>query len=280
MHSFLNLQIRRVFRVPNYVRAFGLWHGLRLLMLVERSLSRQAQTVRPYRLPGYPAPIHLRESVSDHATFWQCLVMQQYDIRAFPQAEHLTRAYRAMLSRNEQPVILDAGGNIGLAAVWFAMAFPDALTISVEPDRRNFEMLTKNTAIFGNRVKVVLGAVAERQKRMRIVNPTAGSSALRVEESNNGSPEDVEARTVDDLVGSSRGGSIFVVKLDIEGGQDYLFASNLDWIARVHLIILELDDWQFPWQATSKNFFKALSQYDFDYVVSGESIFCFRHARI
>ena len=100
MRRFLDLQIRRVFRAPNYVKAFGFWHGLRLLMQVERSLSRQAKTIRPYRVPGYPAPIHLRESMSDHATFWQCLVMQQYDFRALPQVERLTRAYQAMLSRN------------------------------------------------------------------------------------------------------------------------------------------------------------------------------------
>ena len=42
-------------------------------------------------------------------------------------------------------LIIDAGGYIGTAAIAFANAFPDALVISLEPSRHNFEMLRKNT---------------------------------------------------------------------------------------------------------------------------------------
>ena len=42
-------------------------------------------------------------------------------------------------------LIIDAGGYIGTAAIAFANAFPDALIVSLEPSRLNFEMLRKNT---------------------------------------------------------------------------------------------------------------------------------------
>ena len=47
-------------------------------------------------------------------------------------------------------------------------------------------------------------------------------------------------------------------------------------MGRTALITLELDDWLMPWQGTSRNFFSCLSRYPFDYLLGGESIFCFR----
>jgi len=42
------------------------------------------------------------------------------------------------------------------------------------------------------------------------------------------------------------------------------------------LLTLELDDWLMPWQGTSRSFFRCVSRYAFDYLIGGESIFCFR----
>lgn len=44
----------------------------------------------------------------------------------------------------------DAGANVGFAAVFFALMFPDAKIISLEPDLHNFRMALMNTARFPN----------------------------------------------------------------------------------------------------------------------------------
>ena len=67
-----------------------------------------------------------------------------------------------------------------------------------------------------------------------------------------------------------------IVKIDIEGAQAQLFSANTEWVARTRLISLELDDWLMPWQGTSRSFFSCISRYPFDYLIHGESIFCFR----
>ena len=163
----------------------------------ERRLGRSSGVLRSYRIPGYQAPIWLRNTAGDHSFLWQCIVVRQYAIETFPQTERLLSEYDAILSRQERPVILDAGGNIGLAAVWFACAFPSAVVVSVEPERHNFAVLTRNVADLRRRVIPVLGAVAERRKRVKIVNPDAGSGAFRVEESTEPTSSDHLGYTVD-----------------------------------------------------------------------------------
>ena len=68
----------------------------------------------------------------------------------------------------------------------------------------------------------------------------------------------------------------FIVKIDIEGGQGPLFETNTEWVKDTQLIALELEDWLFPWQGTSRSFFRCISRYSFDYLLGRENIFCFR----
>ena len=127
------------------------------------------------------------------------------------------------------------------------------------------------------RVIPVLGAVAERRKRVKTVNPDAGSGAFRVEESTDPTCSDRLGYTVDELVAMVPDGALFIAKIDIEGSQKELFSSNIGWVEGVRLLILELEDWQFSWQGTSCTFFEAVSKHRFDYLIRGENIFCFRH---
>ncbi|CAI5530024.1 unnamed protein product [Closterium sp. Naga37s-1] len=59
-----------------------------------------------------------------------------------------TRAFRflrpSLLPHFRPSAILDAGANIGLASLIFAIRFPDALIVAVEPARDNFALLQRN----------------------------------------------------------------------------------------------------------------------------------------
>ncbi|GJP66952.1 hypothetical protein CLOP_g23817 [Closterium sp. NIES-67] len=59
-----------------------------------------------------------------------------------------TRSFRflraSLLPLFHPSAILDAGANIGLASLVFAMRFPDALIVALEPARDNFELLQRN----------------------------------------------------------------------------------------------------------------------------------------
>lgn len=218
----------------------------------------------------------MRNTVADCSTFWQCLVQRQYDTRQFPQHAHLMERYEDMLRKGQTPLIIDCGGNIGLAALWFARMFPQAKIVSIEPDQSNLEMLRLNTEGLRDRITIVRGGIWNRHGALRIANPDSGSAAFRVEYSETQDSDSMPAYTIDDLCHLGGVANPLVVKLDIEGAQAHVFSSNTDWVGRSTLITLELDDWLLPWQGTSRNFFSCLSQYPFDYLLGGESIFCFR----
>jgi FkbM family methyltransferase len=277
MGRFAETQIRRVFHAPNYIRAFGIRAGIRLLLAIERSWPRKSNTVHAVKGPGFPARVHLRKCVSDHAIFWQCLVMQQYDLSPFAQTARLLEQYREILGAGHAPLIIDAGGNIGLAAFWFAWIFPEASIVSVEPDPANFALLRRNVAVFGDRVRPVHGAVTEIPKAMRIVNPDAGAASFQVEPADASAKTTVRGFTISELSASIDDSELFIVKIDIEGGQKFLFADNTNWIDEAHLIVIEIEDWVFPWQATCENFFREISKRRFDYLLRGENLFCYRH---
>jgi len=49
------------------------------------------------------------------------------------------------------------------------------------------------------------------------------------------------------------------------------------WLVKFPVIIIELHDWLFPGKANSRNFFRAISDLNFDFVYRGENIFCFNN---
>ncbi len=271
-----NVIKQRIVWSPNFIREFGLVNGISLLFRIVKDLPRTSSTIHRYRIPGYVEDVFLRDTVADHATFKQCLVSNQYDFLNLPQAERLNHAYRSTLESGRQPLIIDGGANIGLATLWFARHFPEALIVAIEPDEDNFEILQKNTQHLGTRVSLIKGGLWPRSARLCITNPDAGAAAFRVAELPEGSSGGVMAYSIDDICSRASNPCPLIVKLDIEGAQAHLFSDNTAWVSRADLITLELDDWLLPWQGTSRNFFRCLSQYPFDYLINKESIFCFR----
>lgn len=228
-------------------------------------------------VPGFDAPIWLRPTRSDYSIFWQSIVQRQYDFGAFPQTTQLLERAEAMQATRKVPVIVDGGGNIGLSLRTFAQDFPFAHVISVEPDSNNFRVLSANAQGLSAPHTQVQAAIASQSGHARVVAQERGSAGLMTEYCAADHPDAIPTRTIDELVTSVSGGVPWIVKLDIEGAQDELFSANTDWIGRADCIILELDDWAFPWSGSSVNFFRALSEHRFDYLVADELIVAFRH---
>lgn len=258
-------------RVPNYLRAFGPWHGLRLLRSIELAPLRGDAPVA-HHVPGYGA-VWLRPTLGDHSVFWQCLVLRQYHTGTIPHVARLMDAYRAMLAAGRTPLILDCGANIGMSVLWLANAFPQAVIVAVEPEAANFALMQRNTAQLGARVLPVRCAVAAQPGTMTLTNPDDGSTAFQFAPAAAG---EVACRTVDDLCAMVPDSDLFIAKVDIEGGQKYLFAENTAWLGRAHAVLIELEDWLLPWQGTSRAFFRATCQFPYEFLTRGETLFCFR----
>jgi FkbM family methyltransferase len=173
-------------------------------------------------------------------------------------------------------LIIDGGANIGMAAIWFAQTFADASLVCVEPEEANFDLLVRNMTPYGSRVEPIRGGLWPRSGQLRITNPNAGTAGYQVAYSEERSPEGIRAITIDEIIEKYPDHFLFYVKLDIEGAQKQLFTENTEWVEIVDVIAIELDDCRFPWSGSSTPVFKVLSRHEFDYIISGETLFCFR----
>lgn len=251
-------------RFPNYLKRFGVVAGTRLFTQVY--CSRGA-----LRVTGYPNPVWIRRTASDTATFFQIIVKDEYDPRHWPQYRRLRDRHNSIIARGRVPVIVDGGGNIGLTAIWFARLFPDASIYTIEPDSGNLEVLRRNVTPYSN-IHILPGGVWHRSCRLRIQNPDAGSAMFRLAESDDG---EIRGYSIDEIASLPANGDLFIVKLDIEGGEKFLFDSNVDWVAAVPLIAIETHDWLFPGEASSHSFWGCVSRLNADVLFRDENVFVF-----
>ena len=264
-------------KIPNYLSKFGVLDGLRVFASIERPVTQTSDREHSsIALPGLNAPIQLRRTVADHTAAWICLIAEQYSIDQFPQKDRLQATYERMLREGRQPLIVDAGANIGMSALWYAKTYPKAKVFAIEPDRDNFQLLVENTRAYEGRIVPFCGGVWPHSTHLAIENPEAGAQRFRTRETSQGSANSITAITMDEILAQTGAEEILIAKIDIEGGQASLFAENTAWVGKAHLIVLELDDWQFPWTGNSRAFFSCVSRYPFEYLIDGENVFLFR----
>jgi FkbM family methyltransferase len=260
---------RRLLRCARYVRALGVGPGIATFVALYRARKGLAKV----HVPGVRAPIYTRRGTADADVFDQIFVTREYDVRRFKQWEVVERKYQQICDSHRRPVVVDCGANIGLASVYLKQLFPAASVVAIEPESHNFEMLQRNVAAYPD-VTVLRAAVSDHRGWVAIDNPDARSWAFSVREVGPDDGGAVPAVTIDDARSASGGGDgeLLAVKVDIEGAEDTLFRSNLDWLHRTPLLIVELHDWLRPWSGSSRSFFRALRGLNFDFMLAGENV--------
>lgn len=229
------------------------------------------------RLRGHPiheclvrgvGPVVLRTGDTDAKVFLQVFRDRQYDLGEFGQHRWVDDAYRAILASGNTPLVVDLGANNGASALWFALAYPQAQVIAVEPDPGSAQLCRRNTA--GRRVRVVEAAIGSTPGSVALIDPGDCSWGVSTQRSDAGA---VPVVTVPQLVDEAGPDGVpFLVKVDIEGFEDDLFAENLGWIDQVTMLIVEPHDWLFPGRATSAHLQRVLAERGFELLISRENL--------
>jgi FkbM family methyltransferase len=240
--------------------------------LLRHPLALFGQTVAsfPIRKVGR---ITLRYKETDAAVLRQVFSRREYNFSRFPQRARLQAAYEAIAASGKRPLIIDAGANIGLAAIWFAKLYPKALVVAIEPDAANLEICRRNVAPFEN-ILLVEGAIGARSGRVGLVNPKGRADAVRTERDEAGA---VQVFTIADL--RARAGPdthLLLVKVDIEGFESDLFSENVGWIDDAAAVIVEPHDWMLPGQFSSRPLQRAMFSRDFEMLIHRESLLFIR----
>lgn len=255
--------------VPSRSKSFSIW----------RLSSTRRQTVMAVSKDGRRADVYVRNGTPDWMTFDQIFVDEDYDLRALARCDEIRGIYETIVAAGETPLIVDLGANVGYSAVYFHLCWPKAKIVAVEPDSANFQQLKKNTATFAE-IDAVKGAISSHLRSVQIEDPSAEANAMRVVECGTGRGPEVPAMTIPQIFACySESARPFIVKTDIEGAEADLFSNNVDWIDEVPLLIVELHDWLFPRQRTSRNFLAAVSERDRDFVYLDENIFSIRNCQ-
>jgi FkbM family methyltransferase len=234
-----------------YTRAFGAVRGPVLLACALTLPRMKGRLVRPR---GCQAPVRIRIGTSDVEVYCKVFGSMQYEVELSASPE----------------VIVDAGAYTGISGAWFALRYPNAQIIAVEPQRDNFELLVQNTRSFPN-VRAVNAALWHENGRLEVADPGRGAWAFQTRNASVGSnSHTVQAVTVPELLERFGVHDIDFLKLDIEGSEKEVLESSGLWIEQTGAIAAELhDDFQ---PGCSRAFYEAVRDFPFERR-SGETVF-------
>jgi FkbM family methyltransferase len=243
------------------VRAFGFGTLLRHLGRINENGAQTAL------LRGV-GRVTLRAHNSDMDTIRQTFINNEYSLAHIEAVNRRVHdAYQRLITAGEVPVVLDAGANIGAASLYFAKMFPKAAVVAIEPDHGNFEMLARNVAS-NSQIFPLCAALGSEPGFATLQDSHGAGWAVQTERSDKGSP----IVTVAEAVARSGSEKLFIVKVDIEGFESDLFASNLSWLDEAVAVFIEPHDWMMPGKRTSGAFLRAMAAREFEIFIVGENL--------
>ena len=230
------------------------------LFFLSANLRRKSGNTRQsiHRLPlkDLEHPLCLREGRSDPFFFGQIFLDQEF----------------APTRGLDVCSVVDLGGNIGLASVWFLNTFPRAKLVTIEANPDNYPSLDANLHPYGNRATVVKGGVWWRRTSLTLVRgQNEGDACVREVV-----PEDdpaglMEGWDVPALMARGGFAQIDLLKIDIEGAEvDLLLKGAERWLPQVRNLSIELHG-----PECEAALERALASYTYQRQVLGELIFCF-----
>lgn len=177
---------------------------------------------------GYP--LRCRINSSDIHVFFQIFVEREYSC-----LDDVTQA----------SFIVDCGANVGFSSAYFLSRFPVAEVVAVEPDAENFQLLSQNLLLYGNRARTIQSAIWSRPARLTISEGKYRDGrewSRQVRPCENGEAG-FEALDIGTLLAKSGHERICVLKMDIEGAEAVVFSENYEsWIDRVDNMVIELHE--------------------------------------
>jgi FkbM family methyltransferase len=157
----------------------------------------------------------------------------------FIQGEYAPLAHSKLTDIRQ---IVDLGANVGITIRLWQHLFPDARIIAVEPDIQNLAVCERNVAAgpAPARVRLVHACVGAAAG-MTYLDHTAGEWGVRMSNTRTDGTASVPVMTLPQILHESGAAQqIDLLKCDIEGGEEQLFADCAGWLGRVESIVIEL----------------------------------------
>ncbi|WP_160138915.1 FkbM family methyltransferase [Chryseobacterium sp. c4a] len=172
-------------------------------------------------------PIHIRTYSGDIDIFYEIFWRRTYQI---PKE----------LFTSGHSIIVDLGANVGFTSVFFALQYPHAKIYALEAERENYTILEKNIS-FSKNIIAEHAAIDTKDGTVFLSSPDL-SYNFRISDTaaEKGSPvKSYSMITYMNMLGIAH---IDLLKIDIEGLEQFLLKENNEWLRKVDHIIIELHD--------------------------------------
>jgi FkbM family methyltransferase len=218
--------------------------------------------------------LKLRANGSDFLGFLQVFDPCQYNTSKLARDSDLRTRYEVIRSAGKRPLIIDAGANIGLAALYFRDVYPEAAILCIEPEESNFAELSRNVAD-DQLILPLRAAIARADGQTEVIDPGCGHLGFRTRDAGERSSETVPAYSLPTLlqIAQQKWRAVpYILKMDIEGGEAGFFDDDPSIIDQFYAVFLEPHDWLLPKQRTTASFLTAIASRDRDFIMMGENI--------
>ena len=224
MHSLNRLWQHRN-RLKEVFDAFLKFHARSALTLIPAYLrfSRLSYPVTLKTATGYEIQVH---SLAEMEVVWHVFVRECYDIPA--NAE----------------VIVDAGGNIGIFAIFAASKAPKSRVYSLEPFPDTYRALCLNIERngLGNRIQAICLGLSDASKQVEMSGEPASTDRRLSDDAvtSKGSVESVSVSSLKDFIAAQGLTVVDFLKMDIEGSEwDVVLTTESDVFRRIRRVQLE-----------------------------------------
>lgn len=185
-----------------------------------------------FKLPGMESTVYCRRESSDVHVLWQVFGIRQYAFQLpFIPA-----------------TIVDAGANVGYASLFFAMVYPQAQILAVEPESNNCRIAKRNCLAFPQ-VTIIESALWPSNEALQFTSDHAESWSYQVEPFD-GYGQQMKAitpTTMSQIISYFPQNEIDLLKLDIEGAERALFETEPErWLDNVKSLSVECHDQIYP----------------------------------
>jgi FkbM family methyltransferase len=185
-------------------------------LVEQRRISQDALRTATVISEGRRHQVRFRPDTSDRRVISQIIVDRDYDLRRSTRFPEIMRFLDRQRQRGLRPLIVDAGANIGISALYFALVFDAAVVVAIEPEPGNFALLRTNAA--GFEIECLQAALASADGMARAFDPGWEAWGFRTERHSEG---DIPGVTVDMVHRQFANDDVFpfLVKIDIDGGR-------------------------------------------------------------
>jgi FkbM family methyltransferase len=140
--------------------------------------------------------------------------------------------------------VLDLGANIGLSALYFNRAHPDATIACIEASPKNAALLARTVSLNGLPARIIQAAIGVNNGTATFWDTKDPSCCTLIQDqrASSASQLTVPQITVESVMAQMGWDALDLVKTDIEGYERFLLKHNVEWLGKTAAILGEIHE--------------------------------------